>query len=287
MVTDGTLPILGIKPMLGRWFSRVDDSPGSPDTVMLTYEYWRLKFGESPSIVGRNITVDGRPREVIGVMPEKFHFLDQDDPPLILPFQLDRSKTLLGQFSYSAVAQLKAGVTLADANADLARMLPIVLRSFPPPPGFSLQLFEKLQIEPRVRPLKQEVVGDVGNALWVLMGAPLKLSLYVSSRLSGAPAKPRDPSRRSRFPNLHLHLGVARGPDTDLPLRHQVHALGETISTAGHGNDVAVLGTLAERLPQHENVAAEVRLLHKSVRPHRFHQIIFGDDLSAMPHQNQ
>jgi hypothetical protein len=109
--------------------------------------------------------------QAITLCQEKFHFPDQDDPPLVLPFQLDRSKTLLGQFSYSAVARLKAGATLTDANTDLTRTLPIVLRSFPSPPGFSLQLFEKLQIEPRVRPLNQEVVEDVGNALWVLMGA--------------------------------------------------------------------------------------------------------------------
>ena len=170
-VTDETLPVLGIKPLLGRWFNHFDDLPGNPATVMLTYGYWQRKFAGSPSMIGSMITVNGRQREVIGIMPKEFHFLDQDDPPLILPFQLDRNKTFLGQFSYSAVARLRAGATLVDAEADVERMLPVVLRSFPPPPGFSLQLFEKAHIGPRIRPLKQEVVGDIGNALWVLMGA--------------------------------------------------------------------------------------------------------------------
>jgi putative ABC transport system permease protein len=169
-VTDGTLPILGIPPVLGRWFTRADDSPGGPDTVMLTYGYWQRKFGGNPSVLGQNITVDGKPRAIIGVMPQGFNFMDQDAPSLILPFKFDRSKTFLGNFSYQAVARLKPGSTLAQANADVARMLPIVNRSFPAPEGFSLKLFEEARIGPNVRPLKQDVVGDVGKTLWVLMG---------------------------------------------------------------------------------------------------------------------
>ena len=170
-VTDGTLPILGIPPMMGRWFNRTDDTPGSPDTVMLTYGYWHRKFGGDRSVVGRNITVDGKPRQIIGVMPQRFHFLDYDEPGLILPIQLDRSKTFLGQFSYEGLARLKPGMTIEQANADVARMFPIVLRSFPPFPGFSLDLFKKADIGPNVRPLKYDVVGDIGKLLWVLMGS--------------------------------------------------------------------------------------------------------------------
>jgi predicted permease len=170
LVTDGTLPLLGIPPQIGRWFNHQDDSPGSPDTVMLTYGYWRHKFGGDASVVGRSMTVDGKPREVIGVMPERFNFMDEDVPPLILPFQFDRNKIFLGNFSYRALARLKPGVTLEQASADVTRMLPIVNRSFPAPAGFSLKLFERANIGPNLRPLKQDVVGDVGGTLWVLMG---------------------------------------------------------------------------------------------------------------------
>ena len=169
-VTDGTLPLLGVPPLLGRWFTRKDDSPGSPDTVMLTYGYWQRKFGGDSSIVGRSITVDGKPRQVIGVLPQRFHFLDEDDPLLILPFKFDRNKLHLGNFSFQALARLKPGVTLEQANADVARMIPIVFRSFPAPEGFSLKLFQEARIGPNIQALKQEVVGDVGSVLWVLMG---------------------------------------------------------------------------------------------------------------------
>jgi putative ABC transport system permease protein len=170
-VTDGTLPILGIPPMLGRWFNRTDDTPGSPDTAMLTYGYWRRKFGADRSIIGRDITIDGKPRQIVGVMPQRFRFLDRDDLAVLLPLQFDRSKIFLGQFSYEGLARMKPGATVEQANADVARMLPIVFRSFPPPPGFSLDLIKKANVGPNIRPLKKDVVGDVGKLLWILMGS--------------------------------------------------------------------------------------------------------------------
>jgi predicted permease len=170
-VTDGTFPILGVQPMLGRLFRREDDLPGAPQTVLLTYGYWRGKFGGNPAAVGQTLVVDGKARQIIGVLPKGFHFLDQVDPALIAPFQFDRNKAHLGNFSYEGLARLKPGATLQQANADVARMLPIVMNSFPAPPGFSIKLFEDAKIGPNVRPLKQDVVGDVGSVLWVLMGS--------------------------------------------------------------------------------------------------------------------
>jgi predicted permease len=170
-VTDGVLPVLGVTPMLGRWFNRADATPGTPDTVMLGYGYWQNRFGSNPSVVGRAITVDGKARQVIGVMPKEFRFLDGEQPALFLPFQFDRNKTTLGQFSFDGVARLRPGVTLQAANADVGRMIPIVFKSFPAPPGFSLDLFDKARMGPKVRPLAQDVIGDVGKLLWVLMGS--------------------------------------------------------------------------------------------------------------------
>ena len=168
MVTDGLLPLLRIPPALGRWFSRQDDSPGTQETVILTYGYWQQKFGGDAHIIGRMLQVDSRPRQIVGVMPARFRFLDLK-PALLLPQRLDRSKVFVGQFSYQAIARLKPGVTLAQANADVARMLPMMFR-FPLPPGFTRQLFEDARVGPNLRPLKRDVVGDIGSVLWVLMG---------------------------------------------------------------------------------------------------------------------
>jgi predicted permease len=170
-VTDGVLPVLGLPPILGRWFNRTDDIPSGPDTVMLSYDYWQKRFGSDPSIVGQSIRVDGKARQVIGVMPREFRFLDWEQPSLFLPLRLDRSKVTLGEFSYEGVGRLRPGVTMQAANADVARMWPIAMESFPPPPGFSIDLFKKARLGPNVRPLNIDVIGDVGKLLWVLMGS--------------------------------------------------------------------------------------------------------------------
>jgi predicted permease len=170
-VTDGTIPLLGIPPMLGRSFTRQDDSPGAPDTAMITYGFWKKKFGGSDSVIGQSITLDGKPREIIGVLPQRFHFLDWNDPAVLLPLKWDRNKTNLGNFSYEGIARLKPGVTMEQASADIARMLPIVSRTFPAPPGFNAKIFDNARIGPNLRPLKIDVIGDVGSTLWVLMGS--------------------------------------------------------------------------------------------------------------------
>jgi putative ABC transport system permease protein len=168
-VTYGILNALGVQPAMGRWFSQADDTPGAADTVMLTYGYWQRRFGGSPSTVGRILTVDATPHTIIGVMPQNFRFLNSH-ADLIVPQQFDRSKVFLGNFSYQGIARLKPGITLQQASTDVARMIPIWLKAWPPAPGLSLALFENAHFAPKIQPLKQEVVGDIGATLWVLMG---------------------------------------------------------------------------------------------------------------------
>ena len=170
-ITDGILPILGVQPILGRSFTPEDDKTGSPETVMLTYGYWQRKFAGNRSILGQTIKLDGTEHTIIGVTPPQFRFLDEQDVTMLLPLQFDRNKLFLGNFSFEGIARLKPGVTLERATADLARMLPIVMSSFAPPPGFSMKLFEDAHLAPYVRPLKRWVIGDIGNVLWILMGS--------------------------------------------------------------------------------------------------------------------
>jgi putative ABC transport system permease protein len=168
-VTYGVLQALGVQPAVGRWFSQADDTPGSPATVMLSYGYWQRRFGGDRSVIGRTLTVDSKPRAVIGVMPQGFRSLNVD-AELILPQQFDRNKIFLGNFSFEGVARLKPGVKLQQANADIGRMLGIWIKAWPTPPGFDRALFENARLAPKLQPLKQDVVGDIGTVLWVLMG---------------------------------------------------------------------------------------------------------------------
>ena len=168
-VTDGVLPMLGAHPALGRLFSAKDCQSGSPDTVILMYGYWQSHFGGSPSAIGQDLIVNARPRRIVGVMPQSFRFLDAK-PSLIFPYQFDRAKITLGQFSYSGVARLKPGVSIAQANADIARLIPIAFSSFPPPPGYTTAAFTEARVAPTLRPLLRDVTGDIGATLWLIMG---------------------------------------------------------------------------------------------------------------------
>ena len=169
LVTDGTLGLLRVEPMFGRRFTKEDDSPGSPERVMLAHAYWERKFGSDAGIVGRQIMVDGTPREIIGVLPPQFRFLSQN-PQLLLPFRFNRAEVFIGNFSYQGVARLKPGATIEAANADVARMIPLVIERFPLPRGFTRQMFEDVKLGPKVRPFSEDVIGDVGQVLWVLLG---------------------------------------------------------------------------------------------------------------------
>lgn len=167
-VTFDALPMLGVHPLLGHLFTASEDSAGQPETVILSYGYWQAKFGGRRSAVGERIVLYGRAREVIGVLPQSFTFLDKK-AMLFLPFQLDRNKVFLGNFSFHGMARLKAGTTIASANADLQRMLPIAMGSFPPFPGYTRAMFEQSRLAPETRLLKDDLLGDIGKLLWVLM----------------------------------------------------------------------------------------------------------------------
>jgi putative ABC transport system permease protein len=168
-VTDGTLSLLHVNPILGRHFTKDDDSPKTPERVLLSHAYWERKFGSDQGVLGKSVVVDGKPREIIGVLPAGFRFLDRN-PQLILPFRFDRPKLHAANFSYRGVARLKPGVTMEQANADVARMVPLIPDRFPMPPGFTRKMLDDVKIGPNVRPLSADVIGDVGRVLWVLLG---------------------------------------------------------------------------------------------------------------------
>ena len=168
-VTDGTLPVLGIRPALGRAISKEDDLPNGPNVVLITHTYWQRAFGADPSAVGQSLMVNGAPRQVIGVLPADFQFLAAK-PLIVLPMKIDRATTHAAGFNYQGVARLKPGVTIEQANADVARLLPSLTERFTLPPGFTKQMFDDARFGSLVRPLDVDVVGDIGNMLWILLG---------------------------------------------------------------------------------------------------------------------
>jgi predicted permease len=160
--SQGVLTTLGVRPEIGRWFSKADDTPGAQDTVMLTNAYWHRMFGGDRAVLERVLTINGRPHQIIGVMPAAFRFGGELE--IVLPLRIDRGAPI-PSFRLLGVARLKPGVTPAQANADVARILHIWFENSGVNPAV------RARWAPSLRPLKQEVVGDVGRTLWVLMGA--------------------------------------------------------------------------------------------------------------------
>ena len=206
LVTDGVMPLLRLRPTIGRMFSPEDDLPGNQETVILSHGYWQRNFGGDAGAIGQVLRINGRPREIIGVMPPDFRFL-RSDPEVYLPFQFDRSEVVVGNFSYQGVARLKPGITLEQANQDIARMIPISIERFPG--GLSLGMLEEARFGPLVHPLKNDVVGDIGSVLWVLLGT-VGLILFIACAnvtnlfLVRAEARQREVAIRSA-------MGASRG----------------------------------------------------------------------------
>jgi len=166
VVTHGTLPAVGVTPAMGRWFSVADDTPGTPETVILSYGYWQRRFAGSAAIVGSTVTIDGRPRVVIGVMPQTFRFLNVESS-VILPQRFAGDQLLPNDVhAYVGIARLKPGASLAQADADVARMLPIWIEDL----GTNRSVLTAARFGPALRPVKQDVIGDIGPVLWLLMG---------------------------------------------------------------------------------------------------------------------
>jgi predicted permease len=157
----GVLTTLGVRPEIGRWFSSDEDTPGAPHIVILGYGYWQRRFGGERAVLERSLNVNARPHQIIGVMPAGFSF--DGEPELIVPLRIDRGQLLPG-FRLLGVARMKPGRTLAQANADAGRILHAWFENS----GTAAAV--RVRWAPNLRPLKQDIVGDVGRTLWVLMG---------------------------------------------------------------------------------------------------------------------
>jgi hypothetical protein len=167
-MTFRLLPLLGINPVLGRGFIEKDSETKSPDVIMLGYGYWQRRYGGDPNVIGRRIMADGEAREIVGVLPKDFWFMDTAHD-VVAPIRFDRSSVRLAGYNFQAVARLRAGVTIQDANSDVARMIGLELGKFPPPNGMSTKMMEDARLGPNVRLLTDDLLGDIGRSLWVVM----------------------------------------------------------------------------------------------------------------------
>lgn len=168
-VTDGTLPLLGVHAELGRLIGKNHDASGAPLVAVLSHAYWRQAFAGAHDAVGKSLVVNNEPCEIIGILPATFKFLNTD-PQLVLPLRLNRATTRTGQLNLNGIARLKPEVTLAEANHDIARMIPLMVEQFPLMPGVTREIWDAVGLAPNVRPLSEAAIGDLSRPLWILLG---------------------------------------------------------------------------------------------------------------------
>jgi predicted permease len=168
-----------IQPILGRNFSREEDRPNAPRVVLLSYGLWRSRFAVDPKIVGKNISLDGKPALIIGVLPANFEMPTLARAELLLPLALDES-TGRGPDARQRIvrtfARLKPGITATQAAAMLQPLYQESLNFVPPQ-------FRK-EVSLRVRSLRDRQVGDSRQASWILLGAVLSVLLVACTNVA-------------------------------------------------------------------------------------------------------
>jgi predicted permease len=169
LVSDGVLQTFAVPPAAGRWFDATDQDPRGAKRVMLSFGYWQRRFGGDRSVVGRTIELDSQPREIVGVMPRGFRILNYDFD-LLVPLAFDQHKQILAGFSYRGIARLKPGLSIGAADTDVARLLNVWMDSWTNCPKCDPHFYLNWKIGPALRPMKEEVLGGIGGALWVVMG---------------------------------------------------------------------------------------------------------------------
>jgi len=158
-ISHNTFEILGVAPILGRTFTAEEDRPENDLFVILSHGLWERRFGAKSEVIGQKITLNNYPHTVIGVMPPGFKFPEVAD--LWIPLALDTRRWTRNDHGLSAVARLKAGVTLDQAQSDITAVARrIEVQNPVTNEGLGVNII----------PLREGLVSDYRKALLILMG---------------------------------------------------------------------------------------------------------------------
>ena len=173
LVTPETFALFRVSPILGRTFTDEETLPGRFRVAVLSHGMWQSRFGSDPNVLGRTMDVSGAPYTIIGVMPEGFSFPDRAE--FWRPLPIDPNKLDRGPHYLRVVGRLKPEVTLAQAQAEMSALASRIAEQYPEKiagHGVKLEL------------LRDVVVGDIGPALFVLLGAVVFVLLIACANVA-------------------------------------------------------------------------------------------------------
>jgi putative ABC transport system permease protein len=150
--------VLGVPPMLGRIFAPGEDQAGRNNIVALNQKLWQRRFGSDPEVVGKTVTLSDQPFTVVGVMPALY----PNSPDLWLPIDLADEVIKVGRHGSLVIGRLKPGVNIEQAQADMSRVAHQLEQQYPN---------SNVGHDAHVISLREQIVGNVQRALWVLFGA--------------------------------------------------------------------------------------------------------------------
>jgi predicted permease len=188
-VGPSVLPLLGVQPALGRTFVAADASPGADTVAMVSDGFWRTKMGGSPSAIGSTLRLNGRTYEVVGVTPAGFFFPDTNSQILVSTPCGAANFFQRGSPFAHAIARLRPGVSVADAEHDLDRINRELAKIYPD---------TNRNMTAGVQPLRNIVIGKYERALWLMLGAVGLVLLIACANVA--------------------HLQLARGVDRQMEL---------------------------------------------------------------------
>jgi putative ABC transport system permease protein len=250
-VLPGFLAVWKIDPLVGRGFTDDEHRLGGPAAVLISERYWRTRFGAERDVLTKTVSFGGRSYPIVGVLPATFAFPEREvewwSPEAIgAPWSANRA------FRYiTAVGRLRAGVTVAQAHADLDAAQAQLAQTFPE---------AEKGIRPAILPLKEDIVAGSRRSLWLLFGAVTVLLLIACSNI-GALLLSRG-VQRSHEIGVRYALGASR---TSVTLQLLVEA-GVLALLGGLGGLVVAIGStaglqrLAVDLPRLHEAGVDVRV---------------------------
>ena len=158
--TANFFDVMGVRPLFGRLYTTANETPGNDGVVLLSYGLWQRKFGGAADVLGRTITLGGRPFEIIGVLPATLQVPDQAQ--LWKPLAPDEgTRNSRGAFWLPVIGRLKPGISVQQAQTEMTGIATRLEQTYPGNEGFGINLV----------PLHRQLVGDIERSLVVLLAS--------------------------------------------------------------------------------------------------------------------
>src|SRR5579863_9591798 len=209
-VSSGLLETLAVPPLAGRWLNADDQKPNASKSVMIGYGFWQRQFGGQRSVIGQTVRLDSQSWQIVGIMPRGFKVVDSDfDVLRPAPAAFDPRHQILEGFAWNGVGRLKDGVAIGQADADITSLIPVWMDSWSDGPKSNSHFFEVWRITAALKQLKQQVIGSIGNVLWLVMGTIGIVMLIVCTNVANLLLVRAD-SRQQELA-VRAALGAGRG----------------------------------------------------------------------------